>query len=136
MFVYLYRNLKKIVCTTFNALQNSFPRIPANSYRKANNMRLFFKKIEATLFFPLYNLNTNLWPLKSPIVRTMCWIKKYIFCILKEPRRMIRHTIKQHSSTFKFDPLITLCWGHFNAPYLKMLQVTGVASAFSYVRTC
>ena len=49
---------------------------------------------------------------------------------------MIRHTIKHHSSTIKFDPLITLCCGHFNAPYLKMLQVTGVASAFSYVRTC
>ena len=35
----------------------------------------------------------------------------YIFGIL-EPRQLIWYTLKQHSSTFIFDPLITL-WGHF-----------------------
>ena len=34
-----------------------------------------------------------------------------------------------------FDPLITL-WGHFKAPYFKMLNDARVASACLYVRTC
>ena len=34
-----------------------------------------------------------------------------------------------------FDPIITL-WGHFEAPYFKMLNDASVASAGSYVRTC
>ena len=34
-----------------------------------------------------------------------------------------------------FDPLITL-WGNFDAPYLKLLNDTRVASACFYVRTC
>ena len=33
------------------------------------------------------------------------------------------------------DPLITL-WGHFKAPYFKMLNDARVASACFYVRTC
>ena len=42
---------------------------------------------------------------------------------------------KWHSSTFNFDPLITL-WGNFDAPYLKLLNDANVASACFYVRTC
>ena len=34
-----------------------------------------------------------------------------------------------------FDPLITL-WGHFKAPYFKMLNDARVESACLYVRTC
>ena len=34
-----------------------------------------------------------------------------------------------------FDPLITL-WGHFKAPYFKMLNDARVASVCLYVRTC
>ena len=34
-----------------------------------------------------------------------------------------------------FDPIITL-WGHFEAPYFKMLNDARVASAGSYVGTC
>ena len=33
------------------------------------------------------------------------------------------------------DPIITL-WGHFEAPYFKMLNDASVASAGSYIRTC
>ena len=42
---------------------------------------------------------------------------------------------KKNSSTFNIWPLITL-WGHFKAPYFKMLNDAKVASACFYVRTC
>ena len=58
----------------------------------------------------------------------------YIFGIL-ESRPTIWHTFKQNWSTFNFWPLITL-WGHFKAPYFKMLNDARVASACLYVRTC
>ena len=48
---------------------------------------------------------------------------------------MVWPTFKHHSSTFNFWPLISL-WGHFQAPYFKMLNDARVASACSYVRAC
>ena len=52
-----------------------------------------------------------------------------------EFRKTIWHTFKQNWSTFNFWPLITL-WGHFKAPYFKMLNDARVESACFYVRTC
>ena len=87
-------------------------------------------------FWPLYNLNTYLWPLKSPNVRTMCRIWK-IITFLKFLSQCRRYDIllNKIQALLIFDPLITL-WGHFKASYFKMLNDARVASACSYVRAC
>ena len=58
----------------------------------------------------------------------------YIFGIL-ESRPTIWHTFKKIEALLIFDPLISL-WGHFKAPYFKMLNDARVASACLCVRTC
>ena len=87
-------------------------------------------------FSPLYNLNTNLWPFTTPNVRTTWRIWKiitFLEFLSQGWRRDI--LLNKIQALLIFDPLITL-WGHFEAPYFKMLNDARVASACLYVRTC
>ena len=88
------------------------------------------------IFWPLYNLNTNLWPFTTPNVRTTCRIWKIItFLEFLSQGRRSDILLNKFQALLIFDPLITL-WGHFEAPYFKMLNDARVASACLHVRTC
>ena len=88
------------------------------------------------IFWPLYNLNTNPWPFTTPNVRTTCRIWKIItFLEFLSQGRRSDILLNKIEALLIFDPLITL-WGHFKAPYFKMLNDARVASACLYVRTC
>ena len=88
------------------------------------------------IFWPLYSLNTNLWPFTTPNVRTTCRIwKKITFLEFLSQGRRSDILLNKFQALLIFDPLITL-WGHFEAPYFKMLNDARVASACLHVRTC
>ena len=88
------------------------------------------------VFWPLYSLNTNLWPFTTPNVRTTCRIWKIItFSEFLSQGRRSNILLNKFQALLIFDPLITL-WGHFEAPYFKMLNDARVASACLHVRTC
>ena len=88
------------------------------------------------IFWPLYSLNTNLWPFTTPNVRTTCRIWKIItFLEFLSQGRRSDILLNKFQALLIFDPLITL-WGHFEAPYFKMLNDARVASACLHVRTC
>ena len=88
------------------------------------------------IFWPLYSLNTNLWPFTTPNVRTTWRIWKIITFLefLCQGRRS-DILLNKFQALLIFDPLITL-WGHFEAQYFKMLNDARVASACLHVRTC
>ena len=72
----------------------------------------------------------------TPNVRTMCRIWKIItFLEFLSEGRQSDILLNKIEALLIFDPLITL-WGHFKAPYFKMLNDARVASACLYVRTC
>ena len=84
----------------------------------------------------MYNLNTNLWPFTTPNVRTTCRIWKIItFLEFLSQGRRSDILLNKIQALLIFDPLITL-WGHFKAPYFKMLNDARVASTWLDVRTC
>ena len=84
----------------------------------------------------MYSLNTNLWPFTTPNVRTTCRIWKIItFLEFLSQGRRSDILLNKFQALLIFDPLITL-WGHFEAPYFKMLNDARVASACLHVRTC
>ena len=88
------------------------------------------------IFRPLYSLDTNLWPFTTPNVRTTCRIWKIItFLEFLSQGRRSDILLNKFQALLIFDPLITL-WGHFEAPYFKMLNDAIVASACLHVRTC
>ena len=89
------------------------------------------------VFLLLYNLNTNLWPFTTPNVRITCRLWKIItFLEFLSQGRRCDILLNKIEALLIFDPLITL-WGHFKAPYFKMLNDARVASAAClYVRTC
>ena len=105
-------------------------------FKQMNNLPPFLRKLEQLNFWPLYNLNANLWPLKSLNVKTICRIWKIItFLEFLSQDRWSDILLNKIQALLIFDPLITL-WGHFRAPYFKMLNDAKVASACFYVRTC
>ena len=101
-----------------------------------NNLPPFSGQLEQLNFWPLYNLNTNLWPFTTPNVRTTCRIWKIItFLDFLSQGRWSDILLNKIQALLILDPLITL-WGLFKAPNFKMLNDARVASACLYVRTC